>query len=357
MGMDQRSSFLIQVLEKLASPLVASISEVTVRQSLENAQNPIPADQSLKNEAQQLASLLTSTTQLSIALSSLMDMQSMSSDHADAVRVGLAGISSPLIANIYRQVGRYPNESDINRLTAAMGTVVTYANNFEAAAEAQVRLSNFDNDFAPLDADQQLLKYMFVLLPMLNSVLTYSFGQPDKKVIQEVTERLIRTVKASREKLFPNMEDVMVAKGELALLRVATLVYSQCHFAEVAKIMSNSEAGRQGPPPTMDALWAAFDERMAMIDVLAETLMPARGNAATGATSGARKPVTAAPLYQGSPKTGGSPTDRSQGDLPLQPIRPAAPVAPVTPAPTEPPSGDDSPNPDNPMSFFAKKSG
>ena len=66
--MDQRSSFLLQVLEKLASPLVASISEVAVRQMM----MPDPAQPgTMRPEAEQVATLLTKSTQMSIGLSAV----------------------------------------------------------------------------------------------------------------------------------------------------------------------------------------------------------------------------------------------------------------------------------------------
>lgn len=330
--MDQRSSFLIQTLEKLAAPLVAAISEVTVRQMMTQDQaGNTTSSASLKNEAQQLASLLTSTTQLSISLSDLMDLQNMG-DKADAVRVGLAGVASPLIANFYRLAGRYPTESEIERLKSAMSTVVTYADNFEAAGEAQARLATFDQDFRPMDQDQQLLQYMFVLLPAVNSILAYPFGQPEKKLVQEVCDRLIKSVKAMQEKLFNTQDDVTKAKSEMALLRIAALIYSQCHFAEMAKLMASEDQNRQGMAPPMDNLWSAFEQRLSMLEVLAETLLP---NRAAGETSSGSKTVRPEPRN-------------------LPPAQTSKETAPPAPPPVaEKPATD----PANPMSFFAKKSG
>lgn len=372
--MDQRSQFLVQVLEKLASPLVAAISEVSVRQIMASPDGQsLSPDQTLKNEAQQLASLLTSSTQLSISLSSLIDTGAMGGENADAVRVALAGIASPLVANSYRLAGRYPSEAEINRLAGAMGTVITYANNFDAAAEAKARLQNFDHDFAPLDADQQLLKYMFILLPVMNCILTYPFGMPEKKLLQDVVERLIRSVKTLRETLFPNMADIMAAQAELALLKTAALIYSQCHFAEMAKLMAAEDGDRQGMPPPMDALWQAYEQRFAMVQILAQTLVPNKGSA--GSSSGAAavtpahqlKPVLYAqnktpsePLHAGLLHAGrqqasmGAPNkntmETSGREAGGDSQNSQSPQGPQSPQKPESPQDQQ-----DPMSFFAKK--
>ena len=57
--MDTKSAFLLQVLEKLAAPMVAAISEVSVRQSL----IPDPSQPgAMRPEAEQVANLLTKST-------------------------------------------------------------------------------------------------------------------------------------------------------------------------------------------------------------------------------------------------------------------------------------------------------
>lgn len=322
--MDQRAAYLIQILEKMASPLVAAISEKNVRRMMmpDGGAN----DASLKNEAQQLASLVSSTTQMSIALSEFLDIQGLG-ERADPVRVALTAVASPLVANFYRLTGRYPSDQEIERLKSAMSTVVTFADNFSAAGEQNARLSTLDDDFKPMDPDQQLVQYMFVLLPVVNSVLAYPFGQNEKKLLQEVCDRLIRSVRAVRLRLFADMPDVMAAKAEIALLRGAALIYSQCHFAEMAKLMAaEDQQDRSAAPPSMDDLWAAVDERLAMLDVLADALVPGRASRTGSASAGAIRPTPA------------------QAPPPAQ-QPPAAP----------PPAAAASAGTANPMSFFAKK--
>lgn len=327
--MDTKSTFLLQVLEKLAAPMVAAISEVSVRQAL----IPDPTQPgAMRPEAEQVAGLLTKSTQLSIGLSGLMDMR-QAEDEADSIRLALTSLASPLMSNIYRLAGRAPNDGEIARIAEAMGAVVSYSDGYRAAADATVRMAQIDADFFPSDDAQVSLLYMSALLPVVNSIMAYSFGQPEKKLVQEVTERLVRESKFLRAKMFPEIpEGQIAAKADLALLRMAALIYSQCHFAEMAKLMATEDQVRQGMAPTMTALWQSFILRMQMLEILGDALIPglrrsvedmAGGARSSGGGSGSVKPAAAVEPQQ-------------------------APLAAVPPL-AAPPKAT------GPMSFFVKK--
>ncbi len=293
--MEQRSAFLLQVLEKLAAPLVAAISEVSVRQQM----SPDPAQHgSLKPEAEQVAGLLTKSTQMSISLTDFVDMK-LPENEADSLRLALTSLASPMIANIYRLAGRAPTDAEVDRVTSALNAVISYADGFTPAADATSRMSNLENDFAPSDPSQVSILYISALLPAINSVMSYSFGVPEKRLIQDVGERLVREAKVLRTRMFPTMTDeMMCAKADLALLRIVSSIYSQCHFAEMAKLMATEEQVRQGMAPAMTSLWQAFILRVQMIEVLGDVLIPGeRGearktNTSSAGGSGAVKPKT-----------------------------------------------------------------
>lgn len=281
--MDNRSAFLLQVLEKLASPLVAAISEVSVRQMM----IPDPAKPgAMRPEAEQVASLLTKSTQMSIGLSNLVDMR-LPDNEADSLRLALTSLASPLMANIYRLAGRIPTEAEIERVTGAMSAVISYSENFTPAGDATTRMTGLEADFMPSDPAQIRILYMSAILPAVNSVMAYSFGLPEKKLVQDVTDRLVHEAKTLRLRAFPDMNEKEGAKSDLALLRMAALIYSQCHFAEMAKLMATEDQVRQGLAPTMATLWQAFGLRMQMLEVLADALVPGGGTKrSSGGTSG-----------------------------------------------------------------------
>ena len=334
--MNIQSAFLLQVLEKLAAPMVAAISEVAVRQSLV----PDPSQPgAMRPEAEQVAGLLTKSTQLSISLSSLMDMKNSESE-ADSLRLALTSLSSPLMSNIYRLSGRAPTDSEISRVSDAMGAAMSYADNYAAAADATIRMAQIDADFFPSDESQVSLLYMSALLPVVNSVMAYSFGQPERKLVQDVTERLVRESKFLRAKMFPEIQEgQMAAKADLAILRMAVLIYSQCHFAEMAKLMATEDQVRQGMAPTMTALWQSFILRMQMLEILGDALIP-----------GLRRSVE--DLAGRSSSSGGG------GVKPAVIVDQKPVLAPVSSAETKAEGSSPSANSENkgsPMSFFVKK--
>jgi len=326
--METKTAFLLQVLEKLAAPMIAAISEVSVRQSL----IPDPSQPgAMRPEAEQVAGLLTKSTQLSIGLANLMDMCSEESE-ADSVRLALTSLASPLMSNIYRLAGRSPNDSEIQRIADAMGAVVSYSDGYRTAADANVRMSQIDADFFPADDSQVSLLYMSALLPVVNSIMAYSFGQPEKKL-----ERLVRESKFLRAKMFPEIaEGSMAAKADLALLRMAGLIYSQCHFAEMAKLMATEDQVRQGMAPTMTALWQSFILRMQMLEILGDTLIP-----------GLRRTVSD---MVGSRSGGGG------GSGSVKPSASPAPLSVVSNVPSADAKSDKPAGGSGPMSFFVKKS-
>lgn len=335
--MDSRSAFLLQVLEKLASPLVASISEVSVRQMM--MPDPSQAD-SMRPEAEQVAALLTKSTQMSIGLSELIDLK-LPENEADSLRLALTSLSSPLIANIYRLAGRSPTDQEVERVMAAMNAVFTYSNNFAPAADATVRMNVLDQDFYPSDPAQVTLQYMSALLPAVNSVMAYSFGQPEKKLIQDVADRLIREAKELCARMLPGVtEDRQKAQCELAILRMSALIYSQCHFGEMAKLMATEEQARQGLAPAMTTLWQAFSLRMQMLEILGDVIVPGVAQA-QGAGGGKAPAVATAPAQPAQSPLG----------APQAPAAPAAAPAAAATSTAPPPAGDKA----NPMSFFAKK--
>ncbi len=329
--MDPKSSFLVQVLEKLASPLVAAISEVSVR----NMMLPDPSQPgAMRSEAEQVAGLLTKSTQMSIGLSNIVDMN-LPENEADSMRLALTSLSSPLIANLYRLSGRVPTDAELDRIMGAMNSVITYSDHFVTAGDATARLQHMDTDFFPVDPHQITLQYMNVLLPAVNSIMAYSFGQSEKKLVQDVTERLVKEAKTFRENLFPDLNERESARAELAVLRMAASIYSQCHFAEMAKLMATEEQARQGLAPAMTTLWQAFDLRMEMLDVLAAALVPGVAKRGASSQSTSRRAPSAPPPKAEPPKAPSA----------------AAPLA-AAPKDEAPKAG----NPGNPMSFFTKKS-
>jgi hypothetical protein len=293
----------------------------------------------MRPEAEQVAGLLTKSTQLSIGLSALMDMK-LAESEADSLRLALTSLASPMMSNIYRLAGRTPTDAEISRISDAMGAAMSYSNNYSAAGDATIRMAQIDADFFPSDDSQVALLYMSALLPVVNSIMAYSFGQSEKKLVQDVTERLVRESKFLRAKMFPEIpEGQMGAKADLAILRMAALIYSQCHFAEMAKLMATEDQVRQGMAPTMTALWQSFILRMQMLEVLGDALIPGVRRTVddlVGRTGGASGSVKPAPQNVQNPPE-------------------PNPLVVTPPEASQPNNTDNNGQKSGPMSFFVKK--
>ncbi len=356
--MTQYSDYLLQVFEKLGTPLLAVAME-------QSAQTPATS----VKEAELMASLLGKSTQLGLSLSELVDMPASPED-SDSARLALTALAAPLVANQYRVSGRMPEDQDLQKTLEALKTVMTYSDNFSGTSQAVGRLETLDKDGTGGDRTQQHVRYLYTLIPAVNSVMAFPFGQKEQKMAQEVTERLVNRARQMREEIFPALEGDQQSEAELSLLRSLVMIYSQCHFAEMAKLMAVPEQNRMAALST-DPLWEAFENRVAMLEIVSTSLVPGAASEGTANTG----TISPSPVPQQMPQT---PPSSVAAPPIMPPVAPPVeqaspiPVTPqVTPPVTPPPVASSAPPPatesvpaqpvtpaegdnSNPMSFFSK---
>ena len=383
--MDPRAEYMALVLEKLGTPLLAAVHEVGNRQALMGSQVPTPRD-----DAEKMATLLGLITKAGIDLSARLDLKA-DEDTADGLRLAVTSLVSPLVASVYQMTGKMPGESEIERLQAGFETVLAYADNFGAAADIRDRLQGLDREWAPSDPAQVNLQYFQILVPVLSAILAFPFGQPEKKLLNDVTSRLLQDAKALRAQLFPNVTGTAATKLELSYLRACALLYSQCHYAEMARLMSMGDKARD-IPLSPDSVIRAYEARIAMLDALGQSLIFGDDEAAgAGSASGggyAPPPAsnmsvnTPPPIFNAPPAAppannggvpdifGSAPVQTSGGGIETPAIFGGAPSVPPSnvpdnnvqspsqlsaqrpaEAPAAPPAG----NPADPMSFFGNR--
>ena len=322
--MTERSLLQIQILEKLGVPLITAAGGGM------SAEGP--------QMAERLAALPGRAVQSALSLAKAMDIAD-SDPQADSVKLGLAALSSSLIAGHYRQTGKVPDDNDLKRLSGALETILSYSDSFLPVAG---RLQALEPNAYPADEHQIALQTINALAPVVNAVSAFPFGRPERKLAQEVTERLVARAASLRKTLMPAGSDEGLNKiAELGLLRGLSVLYAACHDDGKTRIMAMDEAGRataiqqNGGVLPMDPVWQAFESRAGMLEMLGLNVMPAGGN------GDARAPVAAPPPPQEAPVISG-------GFI----TPPSAPAQPPTAAADGPPA--------NPMSFFkpgAKKQG
>lgn len=287
------------------------------------AASAVPAEAESRPEAAVVAELLARAVQSGVELSNVMDIREAGSE-GEAVRLALAGLAGQLIAGQYRQKGRVPGETESGRLIAALSATLTFADNFTPAAANTARLAALEADVPPVDDIQVMMQALQALTPMVLVVSEYSFGLPERKLVQDITDRLVVMAGGMAARLLPESDLSDRKQGELILLRALTPLYCEAHQAETLRLKALGEAAREqlapgGSAVPMDDVWQVFERRAAMMEILAQTLLPRFKETAISVA-----PVPVMPLVRD----------------------------PVAPQPVPLPAPDIGPQPYNPMAFF-----
>jgi hypothetical protein len=357
--MNQRSEYLIQILEKIGAPLMGAIADVGARQ------NPKTPPEAAAQDAQKMAELLARSVQCSIEIGKSIDMASMP-DQGESMRLALTALASGAIAGQYQSSGRTPGENELKRTVTALQAVLTFSENFTPDPANIERLKQMQAQGAANDAGQVGIQYLQAFLPVVNAIGNFSFGQPEKQAIQDVSNRLTKKAAELKTKLFPGLSDDEGKLAELALVRCLTSLYASCHEAEITRLAGLSDDQRASASLSPEPVWSAFEIRAAMLETIAPAIL---GNAASDKSSGGGKapappplaPVQQVPLPPPPAQQGGSPLSMfaakpQQAAAPPPPPPPPAPPPEQSAPPPHSPSGDQQQGGAAPMSFF-KKSG
>ncbi len=320
--MDQRTQFLIQVLEKIGGPLTSAATIL-----------PVKGDDGSAQDAKRVAELLNRSVQLGLSVAEGMNVRDES--QADGVHLSLAAFSSPLIAGQYMATGRVPGDLEIRRLSGALQAVLTFADSFTPAADSTLRLQNTDAGSSPADEALIHVQMLTAFAPVFQVVAGYAFGRQENKLIQEIATRLTARAEAMRTQLFGDALPIKEAKqAELILLKVLCGLYAAAHANETQRLMALPDNDRSTTSISVDGVWALFDRSTDMARVVAESIVPPlRAETAGGSAGGVKAAPPAQVQAQAQPVV-------------VPPV--ASAVPPV--AANQPPM-----DPTNPMAFFTAK--
>ena len=271
--MAKNPEFIVQVMEKVGSPLIASVSDVSVRLQAGGNQTQNDPAQQLAEDSKKVAGLLNKSVQVAIAVSNMLDLPAQD-NQADSVRLALTALASPMLANQYRMSTRLPGDNDVKKLVTSLEAVMTFSDNFSVAGDAGARLDQIDKDFFPADPAQIQILYIQALVPTVSQIANFPFGQSERKLVQEVADRLIKKANEITSANFPDLQGGPAKKCELGILRSLSTIYSQCHFGEMARLMSLPQDQRD-QQTSMDPVWEAFEKRASLLEILAQTSVPA----------------------------------------------------------------------------------
>ncbi len=356
--MNAKSQYLIQVLEKIGAPLLSSIVESSASTS-----EGMAAD-----DAQRMAELLARTTQASLEIAGVISPVNATQD--DAFRLALAALAAPVIADHYRYDKQVPGDSDIKKITAALQTVVTFADNFEAGIDHARTLQGLGNHTAALESSQIALHQVMAFTPVINAVSSFSFGMNEPKLISDIAGRLVGKSLAMSAEWFAGADETARRKSALDILKTLARIYAACHMAETARLQSAGAAAGG-----IETVWKNFDLRVALLEALASGLLdsssissssrapeaaaaPPPQSGANPLSGFAKKPPSETPPAKEAPPAS-SPTGASPLGIFAKKPTDQAPASPPPQAPEKSQSPPANPG-TNPMGFFkppAKKDG
>lgn len=316
--MDQRTTFLIQVLERIGTPLAAAVTSVPAQQAQK-------VDDVVRQDAQRVAELLSRSVQLGLTLAEGMNVRDV--EQADGVHLSLAALCGPLVAGHFLGTGgRIPGDQDIKRLSGTLQAVLTFADHFTPAADSTLRLENMNPGDQPADEHLVSVQMLQAFVPVMQVISEYAFGRPENKFLQEVSGRLMSRVRELREVIFgPGLNPKAASQAELVLLQLVCNIYATSHRSEMLRLMAMDDKARMSATVSPDGIWPLFDQRVEMVSLLAGIIVPTRdGQAAQGGG------VSPAPAPVPNIERISVPEQKVEGN------------------PVPPPSG-------NPMAFFSSK--
>lgn len=368
--MNQRAQYLIQILDKIGAPLLGAAES-----SSDDTET-----------AQIVASLLGKVVETSISMNQALDLN-VTDAQDDSLQVALAALAGSLVADQYKQKGKIPEAGDLQRIQSAMSAVLTFGDNFTLSDDHVSRLEKLKADGGIVDAHQINIQYIDAFIPVINAVGAFPFGQPEQKLIMDVSDRLVKRTAEMREILLPGLSGDDEKLAELAILRAVASVYAACHEAETQRLTGS--AADTPEAVSITPVWAAFETRTAMLEAVVKNIVP-EGAASTAAPTpipsiaspaetpaapvepvggdpmaffGSKPsgdsnatPATPPPIETPSPTTEQPPAAPALPETPpTAPETPPPPAAPQDPPPTDGGDSDGEDEGGSPMSFFGKK--
>lgn len=336
--MSQQAEYLLKVFEKIGTPLMVAI--------LDGARGQ-PESDNLEEHAQKMSELLGKTVQASIDLGQTIEISKLG-ESSDAVRLSLAALLSPMIGQSFKNNRRIPDENDLKKITQALQSVLSFSSNFSPTDQHNVRLDLLEAAAQNVDGPQTTIQQIQAFTPVLQAVSSFAFGQPEQKLMIDITTKLTNKAVEIRAASFGSLNEEEQKRIDLALLKSLALLYKSCHEQEVARISTMSD-DEQAAGLSLDPLWNEFDKKAILLQVLAENLTPKEQGAttATGSIAPKAKAAPSAPPPQiAAPATETTPATETPPALPEQ--------APAKEAPqnTEPASSNIE---HNPMAMFGSK--
>lgn len=348
--MSQDSKLSVQLLDKIGAPLMVAINQVDGVEEKSDAEI-----------AQILAQLLAQAVQMSTTLYNTLEIKE-AEDQADTTRLALTALAAPFVAEFYIKRRQVPAEDNLKRMGKSFEAVIAFADNFSPASDYKSRLQTIDHDSVLFDKSQPILVTLQAMVPVINAVEEFSFGQSRRKLVQTISARLEKTASevASKSSASDKLQ-------ELIIFKALAEIYTSCHRQETKRVST----GDSREELSLDPVWEKFDIKVAMMEALLGfdvATTNAGGQKAPNAPAQEEKneqpaaPSNAPPATQEGTagpmgffkKPDGNANVETTEAAPAEGQPVATTPTPAAPSKAQPAAGDNAsePPPSNPMGFF-----
>lgn len=331
--MTKNVQYLTEILRHIGTPLAIAV---------------ISDESDAQHHATNMASLLSRAVQLSIEIGNLIEIDKAETQDVEALRVSLAALAGPIVADIYKNSGRMPNESDVKKVVIGLEAVMTFSDNFIPSEAQSERIKNLKANGQPADPHQTHIQYIQAMSGVVDEIATFSFGQPEKKLVLEAGTRIMKEANTLAQNYASAADEPHQKALQLAFTQMLASLYMRCHKNAVEALSAIKEPSAEDQAKALDAVWQNFEQRANMVTVLAETMTPGRISAQPD--TGQDQTPSVAPPQQAQPA---APVQQTQTEETPQGTF-TAPKTEIPPAPpvktqTEPPKNEAG---YNPMSMF-----
>ena len=248
------SKFAVQLLTKIGAPLMEAVNEAT-------AGDKSSKEQAQEQAAQVMAQLLGQTVQMGTLLYSAIGIEE-EAEQADTTRVAVTSLCAPLIAKFYTQNKRPPTEDDTKRMVQSLEGILSFGENFSPASVAQTRLQTLDHDDVLFDKNQPSLVMLQAMVPVMNAIEEFPFGQAPRKLVQEIAGKL----EARAQEIAKAQQGDVDKLNELMIFKSLAGLYAQCHLDEIKRVAENSAESRENL--SIDPVWEHFETKITMVEAL-----------------------------------------------------------------------------------------
>ncbi len=259
----KRAELLSVIMHDIGLPVIQGIVEVALEK---------PEEKIVEDVTQLLKKTVDNAEDIKDSLDLLEDEEKDIS-----VRLNLATLSCHIIASYYNKMGRLPTEAELRKSVSSVDLLLTFSENYIPMGRLDDVFPEHIRGLSPLSRTVANLVYLKYYVPLVEAVAEFSFGQPETKMIQNVSEKLKEAAGELTTHLMGDDISLHEQKSsELLILSSLIPLYCSCHNKEKDRIMnlSDSERSKENSSMQIENIWKIFDKRMSMLTLLAQNIMP-----------------------------------------------------------------------------------